>query len=74
MDRTTNTLVNAAANFLVAFAVGTAVKDRRTGLKAGLVLALVGGLASYLLFERLGDEDDDSFYGIDRVRTGDAER
>lgn len=68
MNRTSNAAVTALLNFLVGFAVGSVVKDRSTGVKAGAVLASVGGLASYLLYDRFTEEDD-TFFGIDRVRT-----
>jgi hypothetical protein len=72
MNRTSNVVVNALLNFVVGFAVGSVIKDRSAGVKAGLALAVIGGLASYLLSDRLGEEDD-TFFGIDRVRTAEAE-
>lgn len=69
MNRTSNAVVNALLNFLVGYAIGSVVKDRSTGWKAGLVLAVIGGLASYLLFDKFAGTDDDTFFGIDRVRT-----
>lgn len=68
MSRTTNAIGNVLLNFVVGFAVGSVVKDKSAGVKVGLVLAAVGAAAAYLL-DGWRDEEDDTFFGIDRVRT-----
>lgn len=70
MNRTSNAVVNALLNFLVGFAIGSVLKDRKTGTKLGLGLAVVGGLVAFVVSGG-SDADDDTFFGIDRVRTTD---
>jgi hypothetical protein len=61
MDRTTNSLANFAINFLLGYALGSLVRDRRTGVGAGLLLGLVGAVGSWLVHDRFEelDVDDD---------------
>ncbi|WP_255150305.1 hypothetical protein [Halorarius halobius] len=72
MDRTTNTVFNALLNFAVGYFAGSVLKDRSTGLKAGLALGALGGVVAYAMGGRMDDEDD-TFFGIDRVETRDPE-
>ena len=59
MDRTTNSLANFAVNFLLGYALGSLVRDRRTGVGVGLLLGAVGAAASWLVFDRFDDLDPD---------------
>lgn len=68
MARTGSALRTFVVTFALGLVVGSAVRDRTTGLKAGLALGIVGVLVTSLLYGRLGG-DDDTFYGIDRVET-----
>lgn len=55
MGRTLTVLQNFASNFLLGFVVGALVRDRRTGVRAGLALGLVAAAASWLLYDRFAE-------------------
>lgn len=63
---------NFVPNFVVAFAVGTVLRDRRTGLEAGLALGVVAAVAAVLLSDR-PDDAGEEFASEPAVGTGEAE-
>ncbi|QLH80948.1 hypothetical protein [Halosimplex pelagicum] len=52
MDRTRSAALNFAINFLVGYVLGRVLRDRDTGVRAGVVLGTVGAVASWRLAER----------------------
>lgn len=66
MARTSGAVRNVLLGVTVGFVAGTALGDRRTGLKAGLALGALGGVVAYLVAD---DEDGTTEHGIDRVTT-----
>lgn len=49
MDKLRSVLVTFATNFVIAFAVGSYLRDRRTGVKAGIALGAIAALAAVFL-------------------------
>ncbi|WP_436932796.1 hypothetical protein [Halosimplex halobium] len=56
MDRTRSAVLNFAINFLVGYAVGRVLRDRDTGVRAGVALGTLGAVASWRLAERFGSD------------------
>ncbi|WP_135365757.1 hypothetical protein [Halosimplex halophilum] len=54
MDRIRNVGFTFAINFLVGYVLGRALRDRDTGVRAGVALGTVGAVASWRLAERFG--------------------
>ncbi|ELZ29173.1 hypothetical protein C475_03114 [Halosimplex carlsbadense 2-9-1] len=52
MDRTRNAVLNFAINFFVGYVLGRVLRDRDTGVRAGVVLGALGAVASWRLAER----------------------
>jgi hypothetical protein len=50
MSRTLSAVLSWLSSFAVAYLVGRTVKDRRTGIAAGLVSATVAGAVSWLAY------------------------
>jgi hypothetical protein len=53
MDRTRSAVLNFAINFLVGYVFGRLLRDRDTGVRAGVALGTLGAVASWRLAERL---------------------
>lgn len=52
MDRIRNAVRTFAINFLVGYVLGRVLRDRDTGVRAGVALGSVGAAASWRLAER----------------------
>jgi hypothetical protein len=52
MSRIRNLVFNFAINFLVGYVLGRVLRDRDTGVRAGVVLGSLGAVASWRLAER----------------------
>ncbi|WP_276300665.1 hypothetical protein [Halorussus lipolyticus] len=51
MSRTLSVLLSWLSSFVVACLVGSALKDRRTGITAGLVSATIAAAVSWLAYD-----------------------
>jgi len=63
MDRTTNSLLNVAVFFALGYAVARGLRDHATGLRAGAVAGVLGGVISWIGYERpevLEPEEDEA--------------
>ena len=58
MGTLTTAAKNFVPNFLIAFAIGSYLRDRRTGLKAGLALGVVAAAAAVMLSGRFDDVEE----------------
>jgi uncharacterized membrane protein YeaQ/YmgE (transglycosylase-associated protein family) len=58
MSRVRNAAINFALNFLLGYVGGTLLRDRETGLRAGVVLGAVGAIGGWRLSDRVDDSDD----------------
>jgi hypothetical protein len=52
MNRTRSAVFNFAINFLVGYVLGRVLRDRDTGVRAGVVLGTLGAVASWRLADR----------------------
>jgi len=53
MDRIRNAVGTFAINFLVGYVLGRLLRDRDTGVRAGVALGTLGAVASWRLAERV---------------------
>jgi ABC-type nickel/cobalt efflux system permease component RcnA len=58
MDRLASAALNFATNFLLAFAVVGLLRNRSAGMKAGVAFGLLGGVGTWLLYDRLAEQSD----------------
>jgi len=58
MSRTLSALLSWLSSFAVAYLVGSAIKDRRTGIAAGLVSATVASAVSWLAYGVAEDAEE----------------
>lgn len=61
MGKFKTVLQNLATNFVLGFVLGTVLRDRETGVRAGLVLGLIGAVGSLVLYDRLDESDLEEF-------------
>ena len=59
MDKLASVAVVFATNFLLAFVVVGLLRDRAAGVKAGVAVGLFGAVGTWLLYDRLADDDAD---------------
>lgn len=59
MDRTRTAVSNFAINFGVGYVAGRLLRDRETGVRAGLALGTLSAVASWRLADRFGDGGGD---------------
>jgi hypothetical protein len=57
MDKLASAALNFATNFLLAFVVVGLLRDRSAGVKAGVVFGLLGAVGTWLLYDRIADDD-----------------
>ncbi len=58
MDRLRNALGNFVTGFLTAFVVVSFVRDRKTGVRAGLLWGLVSAVATWVIAGKLSPSGD----------------
>lgn len=57
MDKLASAAVNFATNFLLAFVVVGLLRDRSAGVKAGVAFGLLGAVGTWLLYDRITDDE-----------------